>query len=327
MSLTLSPTVARLASALCAALLGLAVTPTAGLAAPDAPDAPFLEIAEVAVELTSPTLGAVVTSPVTVSWDAVSSRAGEMSWHEVYLDGRLLRYVGRGGATHFTLPLQPGEHTLKVFTYDSGENAGISQPVTFTVGGPSAPFFADVPEDHPFGADILWLTQVGITTGYDDRSFHPAAPVTRAAMAAFIARINPVASALGETPQESGFTDVPPGHPFFREIALLRGSGISDGYTDGTFRPDAPVSRAAMAAFLKRYFQSGADYYVPPVQPRFTDVGVQHPLYREVSWLADSGIAHGYADGGFAPTAPVSRQAMAAFLHRAAIEYRQGTHV
>ena len=49
-----------------------------------------------------------------------------------------------------------------------------------------------------------------------------------------------------------GFTDVPPGHPFEDEIAWMDQYEISTGYEDGTFRPGAPVTRQAMAAFMQR---------------------------------------------------------------------------
>ena len=51
------------------------------------------------------------------------------------------------------------------------------------------------------------------------------------------------------------FSDVPSDHPFRSEIDWLVDTGISTGYADGTFRPEAPVSRQAMAAFLQRSFE------------------------------------------------------------------------
>jgi hypothetical protein len=48
------------------------------------------------------------------------------------------------------------------------------------------------------------------------------------------------------------FSDVPLDHPFFWDIQWLAHTGISTGYDDGTFRPEEPVSRQAMAAFLHR---------------------------------------------------------------------------
>jgi hypothetical protein len=48
--------------------------------------------------------------------------------------------------------------------------------------------FSDVDPGHPFAAAIRWLTDTGITTGYDDGTFRPAGPVTRQAMVAFLHR-------------------------------------------------------------------------------------------------------------------------------------------
>jgi hypothetical protein len=48
------------------------------------------------------------------------------------------------------------------------------------------------------------------------------------------------------------FTDVPPSHPFEREISAVASGNIAAGYPDGTFRPGDPITRQAMAAFLAR---------------------------------------------------------------------------
>lgn len=48
------------------------------------------------------------------------------------------------------------------------------------------------------------------------------------------------------------FSDVGPDHPFVDDITFLQDSGIAQGYSDGTFRPAAPVTRQAMASFLGR---------------------------------------------------------------------------
>lgn len=49
---------------------------------------------------------------------------------------------------------------------------------------------------------------------------------------------------------------------------------------------------------------------------KFNDVPTAHPFHSEISWLAGTGITQGYADGGYHPSDPVTRQAMAAFLKR-----------
>lgn len=54
------------------------------------------------------------------------------------------------------------------------------------------------------------------------------------------------------------FSDVPDTHPFHGEIDWLVDAGIADGYADGTFKPANAVSRQAMAAFLKRFYDQQA---------------------------------------------------------------------
>lgn len=58
----------------------------------------------------------------------------------------------------------------------------------------------------------------------------------------------------------------------------------------------------------------------PEVSARSTDVPTDRPFRNEIGWLVIEGIANGFDDGTFRPTDPVSRQAMAAFLHRATTE-------
>lgn len=113
---------------------------------------------------------------------------------------------------------------------------------------------------------------------------------------------------------EAPFVDVPLTHNFVDEIAWLADSGISGGYSDGTFRPSAEVTRQALAAFLYRF--ADIEDWEAPAQPTFTDVPTTHPYFEHIEWLVSEGIARGYGDGTFRPTAPVTRQAVAAFLFR-----------
>lgn len=182
------------------------------------------------------------------------------------------------------------------------------------VDPPPPPSFSDVPADHPFHADIAWLVAEGITTGFDDGTFRPSAPVSRQAMAAFLYRMAgqpPVA-----LPSPPTFSDVGSSHPFRREVEWLADSGITGGYVDGTFRPSAPVTRQAMAAFLHR--RAGSPAFEAPSPPTFPDVWVGNRFRTAIEWLVAESITTGYVDGTFRPANPVSRQAMAAFLHRIA---------
>jgi surface-anchored protein len=191
-----------------------------------------------------------------------------------------------------------------------------SAPVTLHVHGHHGEPFSDVPADHPFAADIDWLADEGISTGYEDGTFRPAASISREAMAAFLYRF--AGSPDGADPfcEVAPFTDVAVTNAFCGEIAWLAGTGITEGHADGTFRPVDAVSRQAMAAFLYRFDgePDGADPHCEAAP--FGGVPVGHPFCGEISWLTDAGIAEGYPDGDYLPAAEVSRQAMAAFLHR-----------
>jgi hypothetical protein len=68
-----------------------------------------------------------------------------------------------------------------------------------------------------------------------------------------------------------------------------------------------------MAAFLHRF---GDGLHPPPCTPTFSDVSGDHPFFEDVCWLLHAGVATGFSDGTFRPSAPVTRQAMAAFLFR-----------
>lgn len=180
--------------------------------------------------------------------------------------------------------------------------------------------FTDVRLTHRFAADILWLAASKITSGYADGTFRPYVAVSRQAMAAFIYRT--AGSPAFTPPVTPSFADVRSGHTFYREIEWLAAEGITTGTThpDGTLRfdPDASVSRQAMAAFLYRF--AGSPAFTPPSTPTFSDVGPSNQFFVQVEWLASVGITTGTAqpDGSvrFLPATPVSRQAMAAFLHR-----------
>jgi len=69
------------------------------------------------------------------------------------------------------------------------------------------------------------------------------------------------------------------------------------------------------AAFLAGSIISGATAAVA-VTSVFNDVPNNHPFLDQINWMSEQGIAQGYDDGTFKPTAPVSRQAFASFLNK-----------
>ena len=110
------------------------------------------------------------------------------------------------------------------------------------------------------------------------------------------------------------FADVPSARAFATEIEWLAGSGITQGFSDGTFRPLGTVKRDAMAAFLYRF--AGSPAFTAPATSPFTDISPSTPFYKEITWLASTGITGGFSDGTYRPQGTINRDAMAAFLYR-----------
>ena len=194
----------------------------------------------------------------------------------------------------------------------AGERAQVLRVSSSSEAPAESAHFKDVPADYPFVNDINWLAQRRITTGWSDGTFRPNGSVERGAMAAFFYRM--AGSPQFTAPSTPSFKDVPRDHPFYKEIEWMRARGITTGWSDGTFRPNAAVNRDAMAAFFYRF--AGSPAYSAPVASPFSDVSTGSQFYREIAWLADQRITTGWADGSFRPVQPIERGAMAAFLHR-----------
>ena len=120
-------------------------------------------------------------------------------------------------------------------------------------------FFDDVPAGSTHARGIDCVSALGITSGTADRTFSPSEPVTRAQMAAFLAR---AWVAAGRTcPDDAGasFDDVPAGSAHAADIDCIAALGITSGTTAETFSPSDTVTRAQMATFLARFHEALTD--------------------------------------------------------------------
>ncbi|QAY60623.1 hypothetical protein ET475_11920 [Microbacterium protaetiae] len=184
-----------------------------------------------------------------------------------------------------------------------------SDYLTVTGGDPS---FKDVPTTAPFYDEVTWLAASKVTTGYTDGTFRPRNSVTREAMAAFLYRLE--GSPAFTPPRKSPFKDVPTTAKFYKQVAWLAASKITTGYPDGTFRPRNQITREAMSALL--YRMEGKPSFRAPAKSPFKDLPTSATFYREVTWLASTGVTTGYSDRTFRPRNSVTREATAAFLYR-----------
>jgi len=172
--------------------------------------------------------------------------------------------------------------------------------------------FPDVTAANPACENIAWLKGEDITKPADGL-YHPTAPVTRGAMTAFLFRLTRPGEASPACIPGS-FPDVDAQDIFCGYISWAAATGVARGYPDGTFRSERTVTRGAMAAFLHRIATTGS---TPPctVKP-FDDVPVSDVFCGVIAWMKSSGITYGIGDDRYGTTLPVTRQAMASFLHR-----------
>ncbi|QIM19326.1 hypothetical protein G7066_13440 [Leucobacter coleopterorum] len=121
-------------------------------------------------------------------------------------------------------------------------------------------------------------------------------------------------------PKRSPFIDVPTYHRFYQQIAWMHQTGLSTGTATAqgpVYGPKSAVTREAMAAFLYRL--DALKTRKPPAKSPFIDVSVNQKFYRQIAWMAETGLSTGTrtATGSrYDPKAAVSREAMAAFLYR-----------
>ena len=175
--------------------------------------------------------------------------------------------------------------------------------------------FTDVPETangkpYPFYDSILWAVGNGITSGYDDGTFRPNATCTRGHVVTFLWR------AAGQPMPKSAnnpFWDVTEGSYYYNAVLWAVENGITSGYDDGTFRPDAACTRAHVVTFLWRYDEKPA----ASGEVNITDLaGLNADFTAAIKWAASNGVVAGYDDGTFRPSAVCTRAHVVTFLYR-----------
>lgn len=143
--------------------------------------------------------------------------------------------------------------------------------------------------------------------GYPDGTFRPDQSVTRAEVAAIFARlIQPTAVSMPAPP----FRDVANDHWARHHIEVVRQHGVMGGNPDGTFRPDAPITRAELASIISRYLRLGGADSNP-----FADTA-GHWAQGAVSGTYQMGIITGFPDGTFRPDQMTSRAEVATMVNR-----------
>lgn len=109
--------------------------------------------------------------------------------------------------------------------------------------------FSDVASGDWFNVTVSSLAQMGVIAGYEDDSFRPNAPITRAEFAAIATRFF---AERGVTYNEGLFADITGDEWFADVVAAAADRGLLGGYPDGTVRPNATITRAESCAVVNR---------------------------------------------------------------------------
>lgn len=145
--------------------------------------------------------------------------------------------------------------------------------------------------------------------GYTDGTFGPERDMTRAEVTTMFARLLTEQIEADKT-YSNTFSDVPKGYWAANYIGYMQQFGIITGYSDGSFRPNAPVTRAEFAAIASRFEK------LTEGSKSFTDVSDTYWAARYINFAATRGWVTGYSDGTFKPENTITRAEVAAVTCR-----------
>lgn len=171
--------------------------------------------------------------------------------------------------------------------------------------------FSDVSAGDWFYDPVVWIYNEGLMTGTSTTTFEPNMSTTRAMIVAMLARLENVTDA-----DSAGFTDVADGDWYATAVNWAASEGIVGGFGDGTFQPNAPITREQMASILYRYAEyKGLDVSARTDLSHYSD---QPSAWAEdvLSWAVAEGLLAGVTDDQLQPQGNATRAQVAAILER-----------
>ena len=155
-------------------------------------------------------------------------------------------------------------------------------------------------------AETPWLNtedHYAYVVGYsEDGTVRPNANITRAEVATIFFRLLTDNARDQFWMTSNNFSDVLPNDWYNTAVSTMVNMGIIQGYEDGTFRPNANITRAEFATIAARFLASG--YEVE--DDLFGDIAA-HWARESINDAAMAGWINGYEDGTFRPDAAITR--------------------
>jgi hypothetical protein len=170
--------------------------------------------------------------------------------------------------------------------------------------------FIDVPRGVYFDEALEWAKKNDVVYGIDEYHFGPHLSTTRGQMITLLYRLygNNV-----DVDITIPFTDVDPRGFYYKALKWGYKNNIVKGITDNEFDPHAACKRAEVVAMLYRLAGS-----VEPnmVYSTFDDVPADSWYNDAVVWAHENGIVKGVSETEFAPDNNITREQIAAIMHR-----------
>lgn len=149
--------------------------------------------------------------------------------------------------------------------------------------------------------------------GYEDGMVKPENAITRAEVASIFYRLLKDDVRDANTTDVSEFSDVSASDWYGTTVATLSAMDIVRGYEDGTFRPNAPITRAEFAAIATRFFEETGAEYEPGT---FDDVTGDEWFANAIADAVELGLIGGYPDGTVRPNNNITRAEACAVVNR-----------
>ena len=161
----------------------------------------------------------------------------------------------------------------------------------------------------------------------DDESLWPVKPqgkITRAEVATIFYRLLNNETRTENWTTSNNFTDVDADDWYNTPISTLSSMGIIVGYNDGSFQPNAPITRAEFAAIAVRFYQNNDVNYEEGL---FTDIDGSEWFADAIAAAYEHGIIGGYVDGSFQPNNQITRAEAAAIVNRTTDRFPDKDHL
>ena len=165
-----------------------------------------------------------------------------------------------------------------------------------------------IPDDVPTG--LNGDDHFAYIVGYPNGNVEPNGNITRAEVATIFFRLLTEEVRTANSTQSNSLSDVTRGQWFNHAVSTLSSMGIVKGHNDGTFAPNAPITRAEFAAIAARFDDKNRD-----TSSKFTDIA-SHWAKNEIGIAANKGWINGYPDGTFRPNQYITRAEAMTLVNR-----------